>query len=233
MVARIFVFISILTRIALCMAQDWDHEFHLERAPAYTTNHQLLELEASGHPKVLISIDESGALIVDASAVFQVNLDTLIQTSLDFDNYAEFKAPNIVKSRVIKVGEENHSIIIWNKMRYGIVTSSQYQFVITYKDPAVLGFAGSRWHLYHPENPQPDFPDSPIFYQFDGSWYIEPLEKNPDGKHLLTKVYVRYFLKIKYHWWLPSYIINYFSTETGALERDVLNFLIIFKRLSS
>jgi hypothetical protein len=231
--ARILLFIFISVWTMPCMAEDSDPQIHLQRHPAYIEPSQLMELEASGLPKVMISKNQSGALIVDASAVFIVNLDAFIGASLDFDHYAQFGAPHIVRSRVIIPGGDHTPMIIWNRMRYGIVTSSQYQTVIAYKNPLTSGFAGSCWQLHHPEKQLPDFPDSTIFDQFDGSWYIEPFEKNPDGENRLTKVYVRYFLKIQYRWWVPSFIINYFSTETGALEQDVVNFLLIFKRLSS
>jgi len=107
------------------------------------------------------------------------------------------------------------------------VCTLQYLRVREYLDPGKHGFAGSEWTLFHPADPPSGLRDRPVFDQFDGSWYIEPLDPVPREGNQPIRLYIRYFVRGDFKWWVPAVIIRRISREGGTLEKDTIRLLEI------
>ena len=195
--------------------------------PRYMEEKELSRLEQMGRPEVLALRPASGVFEVDASAVIRADFHKLLHVSLDFDRYEAMHVPNVIGSHVISDSPADGGRIIWTRMKYGLFSSLQYLQVREYVDPGKYGFAGSEWTIFHPADPPSGLRDRPLFDQFDGSWYIEPLEPVPPEGSRPIRLYIRYFVRGDFKWWVPSVIIRRISREGGILKKDTIRFLEI------
>lgn len=202
-------------------------EVRLSRHPHYTEEVELARLERLGSPEVRVSRPGAGVFEVDASDVVKADLRKLLQVSLDFERYAEMRVPNVVRSHVVSASRGAETLVTWTRMKYGLFSSHQYLQVREYLEPERDGFGGSAWSLYHPEEPSSGLRDRPLFDRFDGSWYIEPLEPVPAEAGRPIRLYLRYFVRGDFKWWVPPPVIRRISREGGILETDTIRFLRI------
>ena len=199
------------------------------RHSRYMAEKDLARLEQLGRPEVLTSHPDSDVFELDASAVIRVNVHKLMHVSLDFDRYEEMQVPKVVRSHVISDSPADGFLIAWTRMKYGLISSFHYLQVREYLELTKHGFTGSEWTLFHPNVPSSGFRDSPLFDAFDGSWYIEPLQAVPPEGNQPVRIYVRYFIRGDFKWWVPSFIIRSIVSKSGILETDVIRFFEILE----
>lgn len=167
----------------------------------------LQKLTALNQPLVT-SYRNGAVLYVDASAILHVDIEKLTKVSADYNRYVEMKLPNLEKSAIVEKNSAGDLLYIFSHMTVdvGPITkdSKHYLEVRLEKDLNSKGGRGSQWQQVPRAKAWP-FGESSQFSRLDGSWYMQPLKADANGR---PNVYVRYFLAADFDTSAPDFLVD-------------------------